>query len=228
MRAIAYVRVSTDMQADSGAGLAAQRAAIRAYASKAGLEIVATFADEGISGAAGLDARPGLAAAIGQLRRGDMLIVAKRDRLGRDMLTTLTIEKAVARRGAAVASADGCGNGDSAADLFMRNVMDAAAAFERSLIASRTKAAMAEKRRAGERTGDIPFGYDLGADGRLVPNVAEQLIVQKIRACREAGVSLRRIAAILTEEGYATKKGNGTWNHNTIRSILKREAALAA
>lgn len=228
MRAIAYVRVSTDMQADSGAGLAAQRAAIRTYAARAGLEIVATFEDAGISGTAGLEDRPALAAAVGQLRRGDILIVAKRDRLGRDQLVTLMIEKAVARRGAAIASADGVGNGDTAADVFMRGVMDAAAAFERSLIAARTKAAMAAKRKAGERVGDIPFGYDLGDDGRLVPNAAEQLILEKIRACREAGVSLRRIASILTEEGFATKKGNATWNHNTIRSILRRQAALAA
>ncbi len=228
MKAIAYIRVSTDMQAESGAGLAAQRAAIETYARKAGMVIEATFSDEGISGAAGIEARPGLAAAIGQLRRGDFLLIAKRDRLGRDQLTTLQIEKAVARRGAAIVSADGVGNGDSAADMFMKAVIDAAAAFERNLIAARTKAAMAAKRKAGQRVGEIPFGWTLGPDGNLIEVAAEQVILEKIRNCRAAGVSLRRIAEILTEEGFATKKGNTKWNHNTIDSILTRAAAMAA
>jgi len=228
MAAIAYVRVSTTDQAESGAGLAAQRAAIEAYAGRAGLTITSTSEDAGISGAAGIDARPGLAAAVAGLRRGDVLIVAKRDRIARDTMTAMMIERAVAKRGASIVSADGVGNGSGPADEFMRSVMDAAAQFERGLIRQRTRAAMAAKRKAGERTGEVPFGWQADADGRLIEVPEEQLVLRRIRECREAGVSLRRIAQILTEAKVITKKGGTEWSHTTIKSILDRAAALAA
>ena len=57
--AIAYLRCSTDEQVDSRAGLDAQLHAIRSWADKHGIELVATFSDEGVSGAAPLDKRPG-------------------------------------------------------------------------------------------------------------------------------------------------------------------------
>lgn len=226
--AIGYVRVSTDGQAESGAGLAAQRAAIETFAKRHGLTITAWHEDAGISGAAAIEDRPGLMAALAGLRRGDVLIVAKRDRIARDTLTALTIERTVNRRKASIMSADGVGNGDGAADQFMRSIMDAAAAFERGLIKQRTRAALAAKRKAGERTGEVPFGWTLGEDGRLVEVEAEQLVLANIRSCRAAGMSLRQIAAILTEANVPTKKGRAAWNHNTVASILARAAALAA
>ncbi len=228
MAAISYTRVSSDKQAESGAGIAAQAAAIKAYAKQAGLELVESYTDDGISGAAGIDGRPGLAAAIGRLRRGDVLVIAKRDRLGRDMMTTLTIERAVAKRGASIVSADGVGNGDGAADAFMRSVMDAAAQFERDLIKARTRAAMAEKRKAGHRIGEVPFGWSLAADGKLEPVPAEQEILDLIRELRESGVSLRRIANQLTDLGIVTKKGNAKWSHSTVQSVLSRASLMAA
>ena len=226
--AIAYLRVSTTSQAESGAGLAAQAAAIAAFASKAGLSITATFEDAGISGAAGMADRVGLAAAVAALKRGDVLVVAKRDRLGRDTFTTLGIERAIAKRGACVISADGVGNGDEAADKFMRSVMDAAAAFERDLIKARTKAAMAAMRKAGKLTGEVPFGWTSDDAGNLVSEPAEQLVLSRIIEARAAGLSYRKIAAILTASGTTTKKGSTSWTHTSIVSILKRQAALAA
>lgn len=226
--AIAYVRVSTAGQAESGAGLAAQRQAIETFAKRHGLTITAWHEDAGVSGAAPVEDRPGLLAALADLRRGDTMIVAKRDRIARDTLTALTIERTVGRRKATIMSADGVGNGSGAADEFMRSIMDAAAAFERGLIRQRTRAALAAKRRAGERTGEVPFGWSLGEDGRLVENAAEQTVLANIKACRDAGMSLRQIAAILTEANIPTKKGGVAWSHNTIASILTRAAALAA
>ena len=102
MNAISYLRVSTDEQTESGAGLAAQADACQAYAQRAGLEVVASYSDESISGAAGLDKRPGLLEAIAGLGRGDVLVVAKRDRLGRDPIVVAMVEAAVRRKGAKV------------------------------------------------------------------------------------------------------------------------------
>jgi DNA invertase Pin-like site-specific DNA recombinase len=228
MNGVAYVRVSTGEQAESGAGLAAQAAAIEAFAARSGITIVGRFEDAGLSGAAGIEDRPGLAAAIGALRRGDVLLVAKRDRLGRDVMLTMTIERTVGRRGASIVSADGIGNGDGAADQFMRTVMDAAAQFERGLIRARTKAAMSAKRRAGERVGELPFGWTLGLDGKLEPVAEEQEVIARIEALRADGMSYRAIAQVLTAAGITTKKGVTAWKHTTVRSILQRQAAVAA
>lgn len=228
MNATIYCRVSTDEQAASGLGLAAQMAACEAFAAKAGHTIAACHTDAGVSGAAGLEDRPGLMAAIAGLRRGDALVIAKRCRLGRDTMAILMIEKAVARKGATILSADGIGNADDPASQFMKNVIDAASVYERGLIRSRTKAALATKRKAGRLTGEVPFGWTVDAAGTLIEQADEQNVLRIIRELRDAGVSLRKIASILTESGHATKKGSTAWSHSTIQSILTRAAALAA
>jgi DNA invertase Pin-like site-specific DNA recombinase len=229
MKGIGYIRVSSEQQAESGAGMAAQRAAIEAFAKKQGITLSAIHADEAISGAAGLEDRPGLAAAIGELRRGDVLVIPKRDRLGRDMMAVLTIERAVQKRGAVILSADGVGNGEEAADKFMKTIIDAAAAFERDLIRARTRAALAAKRKAGQRTGSIPFGWELAEDGvNLIPVPAEQAVIEKIVACREAGMSLREIAATLNDAKVANKRGGKGWQSETVRCVIRRRAAIVA
>jgi len=228
MAAIAYVRVSSEMQAESGAGLAAQRTAIDNFAARSGLTVAAIHEDAAISGAKGMEDRPGLMAAIGQLRRGDVLLIAKRDRLGRDQMAMLMIERAVARRGASIMSADGVGNGSGAADQFMKAVVDAASEYERNMIRARTKAAMAEKRAQGIRVGDVPFGWEVGADGLLIAVESEQLVLASIIDCRKRGMSLRQIATILSDAGILTKKGRTTWYAATIKSILDRADSMAA
>lgn len=228
MNVTIYTRVSTDEQAATGLGLAAQMAACESFAAKAGHTISGAHTDAGVSGAVGLEDRPGLMAAIAGLRRGDALVIAKRCRLGRDQMAILMIEKAVSRKGAVILSADGIGNADDPASQFMKNVIDAASVYERGLIRSRTKAALAAKRRAGELAGEVPFGWMADDTGKLFEVAAEQAILRIITELRQAGVSLRKIAAILTESGHRTKKGNATWTHTTIKSILDRAAALAA
>jgi DNA invertase Pin-like site-specific DNA recombinase len=228
MNVTIYTRVSTDEQAAAGNGLAAQMAACEQFAAKAGHTITACHTDAGVSGAAGLEDRPGLMAAVAGLRRGDALIVAKRCRLGRDQMAVLMIEKAVGRKGAVILSADGVGNADDPASQFMKNVIDAAAVYERNLIRARTKAALAAKRRAGELTGEVPFGWSVDAEGNLIEQADEQAVLSIVHELRAAGVSLRRIAAVLTEAGHHTKKGNAAWSHTTIKSILTRAAAVAA
>ena len=245
MNAIAYCRVSTEKQAKSGAGLDAQKAAIESYAAKNGLTITATLVDAGVSGASPIEQRLGLVAAVAAITKGTVLLIAKRDRLGRDQLTTLGIERAIQKKGGSIVSADGIANGSAAADQFMRSILDAAAAFELSLIKARTLAAVDAKRQKGQRIGEVPFGYEVAADGLLVEVASEQLVIAKIMACRAAGLSLRAIAQELDSQSIPTKKGIGTkctkpnaqgkvrqprsglWSHRIVRLIIARQAALA-
>jgi DNA invertase Pin-like site-specific DNA recombinase len=173
--------------------------------------LAAVFSDAGISGGADIDARPGLVAALAQLRasHAGVLVVAKRDRLARDVYVAATIDRVVAAAGGRVACADGVGNGDSASDAFMRTILDGAAAYERALIRARTKAALAAKRARGEKTGgSVPYGYDVDSAGRLVENQAEQGVLFVVRELRAAGLSLRAVVRELGGRGLVSRAGS--------------------
>ena len=226
MKAIAYLRVSTDRQGESGAGLDAQRASITAYAAQHGIEIV-RFEQDILSGSKSIEHRLGLASAIAGIQKGDALLIAKRDRLGRDQFLSMSLERLVQKKGGSILSADGLGNGDSAGDKFLKSILDAASSFERDLIRARTKAAMQAKRLAGDLIGKIPFGYK-SIDGKLIADASEQAVIAKIVDARNAGASLREIAAVLTAASTPTKSGGTVWIHSSLSSILKRQAQLAA
>ena len=86
MNVVGYVRVSTAEQADSGAGLEAQRTAIMAEATRRDWQLLTIYEDAGASGKS-LN-RPGLADALAAVEDGDAsaVIVAKLDRLSRSLL----------------------------------------------------------------------------------------------------------------------------------------------
>jgi len=225
MQAIIYLRVSTDEQGQSGAGLSAQTDSCHKWAAKAGAAVVGPFSDEGVSGAAGLDKRPRLLDAIAELGKGDVLLVAKRDRIARDPIVCAMIEAAVSRKGARIVSAAGEGTeGDNPTDVLMRRIVDAFSEYERLIIKARTKAALQAKIRRGERCGNVRFGYNLAVDGkRLVPNPAEQEAIAIMQELRAEGQSLRQIASELQRRGVSTKDGH-QWQPMTISRILKRAA----
>ena len=106
MRVIAYVRVSTEEQSDSRAGLEAQRAAIRAECERRGWEIVDVIEDAGYS-AKDLK-RPGVRIALDQLerKRADGLVVAKLDRLSRSMLDFTALMATAQKQGWALVALD--------------------------------------------------------------------------------------------------------------------------
>ena len=219
-KAIGYLRVSTEGQADSGLGLDAQRASITAAAERLGLALADTFSDSGLSGSLDLADRPGLFAAIETLRRGDVLIVAKRDRLGRDVVAVAMIERLIARKGGRVLSAAGEGtDNDDASSMLQRRILDAFSEYERLIIGQRTKAALKAKRARGERAGNVPFGYQVASDGQtLLPNLDEQRIISLIEQLREAGYTLRAIAYMLNAEGYRTRRGSA-WRHEYVANL---------
>jgi DNA invertase Pin-like site-specific DNA recombinase len=233
----ASIRVSTDDQAESGLGLAAQEAACRACAARLGLELASVHADEGVCSVDPIDKRPALLEAIASLGKGDVLIVAKRDRLGRDPIVVAMIEAAIRRRGARIVSAAGEGTEtDGPTDVLMRRIVDAFAEYERLVIKARTKAALAVKRSRGEKTGGLPpYGYQAAESGSqrngkpikiLVPCPAEQDVINLMQSLRAQGESLQAIAAELTRRGVQ-RRNNGTWDYQFIQKILKQAATVA-
>ena len=198
--AVAYIRVSTE---DQHLGPDAQRAALAAWAERAGVVIVATFEDRGVSGGAAIDRRPGLLAAVAALAEhgAGILAVAKRDRLARDSMIAAMAERLAERAGARIVSAAGEGEGDDPASKLMRTMIDAFAEYERALIKARTRAALAVKKARGERLGVAGGRNKLGADA------AEREILAAVAELRAAGMPIRAIAAELARLGHRTRKG---------------------
>ena len=204
--AVAYLRVSTEEQ---HLGPEAQRMAITQWAERAKISVVAWHTDAGVSGAAALDDRPGLTSVFADLatHKAGVLVVARRDRLARDVVIAATIERTAAQYGARVISADGVGNGDSPADQFMRTILDGAAAYERALIRARTRAALRARRARGDRAGEIPWGYGATPEGRLFEHEVERAVIERVITLRNEGSSLRAIVRSLEVDGAVARSG---------------------
>jgi len=223
-RAIGYRRLSKLEPAS--VGLAQQAHAIAAAAARLGLPLDATYTDADLSGGLPLEERPGLVDAIGALGPGDVLVVAKRDRLGRDTFNVALIQRLVERQGARIVSAAGEGtDSDDPASRLLRQMVDSFAEYERALIRQRTKAALATKRARGERVGNIRFGFRLSGDGRtLEPHPSEQRAIRVMRDLRAAGCSCQAIADELTAQGFCTRTGR-PWIRTRVHAVLHTAAA---
>src|SRR6185436_5833856 len=137
-----------------------------------------------------------------------LLLVAKRDRLARDVWVALSIEREVEAAGAALQAADGAGNGRSPEDRFMRTMLDGAAEHVRAVIKARTKAALAVKRAKGQRTGSVPFGFRVAGDGvHLEPVPEEQEVIRVAQGLRAEGRSLAGVGAELAARGMLSRTG---------------------
>ena len=219
-RAFGYLRVSTAEQAGSGLGVEAQRAAVEALAHRLAIRLDSVFSDLGISGGLPLEQRPGLLAALDALKKGDVLLVAKRDRLGRDVLNVAMFERLVERKGARVVSAAGEGTeANDPTSRLLRQIVDSFAEYERAVIRTRTRAALGVKKARGERVGGIPFGFRLSADRRsLEPAPAEHRAVMIALALRASGLSYAAIAAELNRQGFRSRTGS-LWVRQSVHVL---------
>lgn len=226
-RVIAYVRVSTEKQAEHGVSLDAQRAKIEAYAALYDLDVVALEVDAGIS-ASTLD-RPALVRALAALEggRADGIVVVKLDRLTRSVrdLGDL-VDRYFANGRYSLISVSENVDTRTAAGRLVLNVLGAVSQWEREAIGERTSAAMQHKRARREYTGgQVPYGWTVAADGvALEASPVEQAVIVATRELRAAGLSLRAIGAALADRGLLPRSG-GHWHATGIAAVLASEAA---
>lgn len=207
-KTIAYLRVSTDKQADKGISLEAQQEKARAYASLYDLELVEVITDAGES-AKTLD-RPGLQKALAMLKAGkaDALLVVKLDRLTRSVVDLgKLIETHFAPGKAALLSVSEQIDTRSAAGRLVLNILASVSQWERETIAERTRDAMRHKQSQGEYIGgQAPYGFEL-VNGELVADDYEQAVIHQARELRESGLSLAAVAKELDRRGIQARSG---------------------
>ncbi len=202
---------------------------IRAYCTLKGLVLLDIITDAGVSGGKPLAIREGgqqLLDAI-RKRKADAVVMLQLDRMFRNAGDCLNTVEKWDTGGVALHVIDLGGNAidtTSAAGRSMLVILAGAAEMERNLTRERTRSAMAVKRANGQRVGAVPYGFDI-ADDRvtLIPNEAEQAVIQDIRAMRSRGMTLEAIAKTLTTRDIPTKTGKSSrWTHQAVARILAR------
>jgi DNA invertase Pin-like site-specific DNA recombinase len=207
-KALGYIRVSTDEQADSGLGLDAQRAAITAEAEHRGwdLEIVE---DAGFTGRN--MRRPALTDALTRLdncQSETSLIVAKLDRLSRSLIDFASVMERSKKNGWALVCLDLGVDTSTPQGKMVANIFATFAEFESDLIGQRTKAALDEKRKQGVKLGR--------------PRTVCDEALRLIHIARRNSLSYAAIAADLNQRSVPTAQG-GRWWPETVRLIDQRD-----
>ena len=207
MRVVGYVRVSSEQQAESGAGLVAQRRAIQRAVDGRQWELVEVFEDAGASGKL-ISGRPGLSAALEALEsdRATALVVAQLDRLSRSLVDFAALMDRSRRMDWNIVALDLGVDTSTPSGEMMANVLAVFAQFERRLIGERTREALAAKRTQGIRLGRPPS----------IPKSVRKRIVQE----RDRGETLASIAERLNADSVPTAHGGKRWYPATIRKIL--------
>jgi len=221
MKAIGYVRVSTEKQADFGVSLEAQTEKVRAMAVVQGAELAELIVDAGES-AKSLN-RPGMVRLLSLVDAGavDAVIVAKLDRLTRSVKDLAELLERFTRRGVSLVSVAESLDTGTAAGRLVLNIMTAVSQWEREAIGERTRDAMHHKRANGERVGTVPFGYRMAADAlHLEADAAEQAILSRIRELKAAVYTTRQIADELNRQGFTTRRGTA-WRFQYVAEALR-------
>lgn len=223
MKVVGYLRVSTQGQTkEDKFGLDAQREQIEGYCTAKGNEIAGWYIDAGVSGAK--EDRP----SWGEIMRGEVpdgveaVIVAKSDRVARDVYIYFAYKNELRKKGLQIISVAEDFGELGAYSVILDAMLAAIAEVERMNITARTSGGRKQKAsKGGYSGGKEPYGYrSEGRTLRVVPEEAR--VVREIYAYHSKGYSYRKIIGLLEQEGSVPRSG-GQFNVSTIHSILNNE-----
>ena len=205
---VGYARVSTAEQGDSGLGLAAQAATIRAACRARGLALLRIHQDVASGGSLG--GRPELAAALATVRSGGAaaLVVAKLDRLSRSVHDFSGLLEQARREGWGLVVVDLGADTMTPPGELVANVTAATSQYERRMIGQRTREALAVKRAQGVRLG-------------RPPEVADAVATRILHLHRRRWTATA-IAGQLEAEGVPAPRGGRRWHVATVARVIAR------
>jgi len=224
--AIAYYRVSTKRQGESGLGLEAQRATVEEYARSEGLTISAEYVEVETGKS---KTRPQLLRSLAHAKRSKaVLVVAKLDRLARNVAFTSALMEA----GVDFVACD-----NPHANRFTIHILAAVAEHEARQISVRTRDALQAAKRRGVKLGSARPGHWEGREHLRIAGLEKAReaaakahteafhheyddLLPVVKEWRAEGVSLRQIAARLNEQGHTTRRGKA-WNATQVLRLAR-------
>ncbi len=193
----AYIRVSTEDQAESGLGMDAQRSRCKAMCEVKSWPAPSFYVDDGISGTKPVAKRPGLRKMLEDIESGrvDAVVISSLDRLGRSAHIIINLVEEFRQKYIALVSCKESFDTSTPQGQLMLGIFAVLAQFERDLISQRTTDALVERElRDGETGGRLPYGYIRTPLGIVIDEEAAKN-VRRIFSMRKRGVSLREIGA---------------------------------
>ncbi|HUY32083.1 MAG TPA: recombinase family protein [Pirellulales bacterium] len=223
---IAYYRVSTKKQGQSGLGLEAQQAAVEGFARQHGARIIGNYTE--IESGKRAD-RPRLADAVGHAKlSAATLVVAKLDRLARNVAFLSAMMEA---------KVDFVACDNPAANKLTLHILAAVAEAEAEAISARTKAALtAYKARGGQLGASLPNCRNLTQEARergakaageavkATADGAYTFLFPTVRQLRTEGLSYQAVADWLNAAGHSTRRGS-TWTATAALRVCRRAGA---
>jgi DNA invertase Pin-like site-specific DNA recombinase len=211
LRALAYVRVSTDEQAKSGLSLEAQVRTLRAEAERREWQFVEVLIDE-VSAKRG-SYRPAFDQARAMLAadEADVLLATRLDRMSRSVVDFADLMASAQDEGWQVVALDLGLDTSTTTGRMVAHILAAVAEAEREVIGQRTSAALLAKRQRGEHVGRR--------------STLPDEVLRRIVRARDEGHTLAAIADELNRDGVPTGQGGAQWRHSSVRKVLLSQAA---
>jgi len=226
MKAVIYLRVSTQEQARNGIGLDAQEAKCRAICAARDFTVSSVYRDEGASGRSEARARPGLSQAIAEVRAhlrpvgstlrervgdpnapGSALVVYSVSRVARSQRILWELVDPARATALPLVSATEPFDTSTPMGRAMLGMIGVWSQLKADLVSERTRDALAQVRAAGKRLGAPPMS-------ELAPDA-----VKRVAELRAEGLSYRAIAERLNKDGVRGGRG-GQWWTKTVRAAL--------
>lgn len=224
-RAVAYCRVSTNGQVgDDKFGIDSQRDMIKTYAEEHDIVITDWFIDEGVSGA------ERKRHALDKLLTGEVtnppvqiVLVAKADRLARDIQLYYAFKYMLSNLGLEVVSAtEDWTAQDKLTGMILETFLAMVAEIEKEHIRVRMTGGRTQKaKRGGYSGGQAPMGYKV-ENGNLVIDDEEARTVRFIFDCKYAHMTMKDTVDALNKAGYKTRRGK-PFVISTVQSIWNNE-----
>jgi DNA invertase Pin-like site-specific DNA recombinase len=219
MKGVTYLRVSGGSQVDRG-GFPRQRDACETYARANGIELVAEFRDEAVSGTTDAAFRQGFSSMVERIAGNGVrvVLVEAADRLARDLIVSETLIAQLRKLGMRVVEARSGIDLTDAADpsrVLVRQLLGAVSEYQKSEIVGKLAKARQRARMAhGRCEGRKPYGSREG-EQRGLRRIGELV--------NDERCSLRAAAKRLNDEGIPTRGGN-PWTAQAVANIARRQA----
>jgi site-specific DNA recombinase len=222
-----YCRISTDYQKE-GASLDEQEHKARLWCELNDYEVKGVFVDSGISGK-NADNRPAFQEALACVSKGDALVVYKFDRFARNTVEAITISDSLGRRGVDLVSISQRIDTTTAAGKMMFRMLAVLSEFESDQTSERVKSTMQHIRKQNGLVGSIPYGFKRDDNvtkssdkDALVLDDTEQKIIKLARQLHTDKLSLRKIGAELSRQGFIPRGGK-SWHPDTVKRIVEND-----